>query len=326
MLFPDLVDYARDTCAPYALDGINETVAKAAQVREHIRKNGVFTVMKSDGDEGESGTGGFLDYEEVMAVLMMAAWSRKTSEAYDAYLDALGGTYTAAKMNRGAEVASRILSDVVTEDDAVAMRAAQVQAARRGASVANGLTAFDQLPTNEQIFDGMTRASRYWTNAYFNNHVIPALQRSVENLIASEGLTDPKAVYQALRSQLDQRLLRRVPYWHTVSSSAASRAYHYGIIKAGRRVGYRGYRLEAVMDNRTSDICRTLNGREFWLADAERVYDDIAKTEGDDIKDVHPWISREEYKGMSEREVYDRAVYVPPFHGRCRTTMRLIYV
>lgn len=326
MLFPDLVDYVQATCDKRVSDDIEAIVSRTVVVREHIAKHGVYAVMKSEDGEGESGTGGFLDYEEILAAIMLASWSRKTQAARDAFLDALNETYTAATMNRGAEEASRILSDVVNADDTMAMRAAQVQASRRGASVANALSAFDEIPTNEQVFEGMARASRYWTNGYFNNHVLPTLQRAVQNMIESEGLSDPTEIYRMLRQRIDERLLGRVPYWHTVSSSAASRAYHYGMIKGGRRVGYRGYRLIAVIDDRTSDICRHLHRKEFWLADAERIYDDIAKTENEDIKEVHPWIDKEEYIGMTEREVYSRAAYVPPFHGRCRTTMQLISV
>jgi hypothetical protein len=222
------------------------------------------------------------------------------------------------------ETASVTLSNVVTQADEVAIRATSVQAARRGAAVVDALQAFDALPNNQEIFDGMTRAARYWTNGYFNNRVIPQLQRAVEKFIESDGLTDPSEVFRLIRRNLDDRLLKRVPYWHTVSSSAASRAYHYGVIKGGQRTGYVGYRLVAVVDNRTTDICLHLNGREFWLADAEQVYDRIATAESEDIKDVHPWISKEEYTAMTEQQVYNRAAYVPPFHGRCRTTMQLM--
>ena len=326
MLFPDLIDHIRSNVSNAYADEAEEYITKAVSARTHIAKHGIHTVMKNDDEEGESGTGDFLDFEHVLAAIYLTAWSRKNEEAHDAWLKALGGTYTAEAMNRGAEAASRVLSDIVTEDDLAAMRSAHVQAARRGAAVVNGLQAFDQLNSVADVYDGMARSSKYFTNNYFNNRVLPGLQRAVQAMIENDELVDPNQVFTSLRKRLDDRLLGRVPYWHTVSTSAASRAYHYGVIKAGRRQGFRGYRLVAVMDNRTSEICKALNGREFWLADAEKLYDAVAKAEQEDIKDVHPWIMGEEARGLTKDEVLARATYVPPFHGRCRTTIQLISV
>lgn len=325
MLFPDLVDHVRSNVSAAYADQAEAHIAKAVAARTHIAEHGIHTVMKND-DDGESGTGDFLDYEHILAAIYLASWSRKNEEAHDEFLRALGNTYTTGGMNRGADAASRVLSDLVTDEDLAAIRSAHVQAARRGAAVVNGLQAFDEISNVTDVYDGMARASKYYTNNYFNNRVLPGLQRAVQAIIENDDLVDPDAVFTQLRSRLDDRLLGRVPYWHTVSTSASSRAYHYGVIKAGRRQGYRGYRLVAVIDSKTSDICRKLDGKEYWLADAERLYDAIAAAEEDQIKDVHPWIQGEEARGLTEDEVLERAVYVPPFHGRCRTTMQLISV
>ena len=325
MLFPDLVEHVRSSISDAYSEEAEAHISKAVAARNHIAEHGIHVVMKSD-DGGESGTGDFLDFEHILAAIFLASWSRRNEEAHGEFLRALGNTYTASGLNRGAEAAGRVLSDLVTEEDFQAIRSAQVQAARRGAAVVNGLQVFDEISTVTDIYDGMARASRYFTNNYFNNRVLPGLQRAVQAIIENDDLVDPDQVFTHLRRRLDDRLLGRVPYWHTVSTSAASRAYHYGVIRAGRRLGYRGYRLVAVMDHKTSDICRTLNGREFWLADAERIYERVAAAEGDDIREVHPWIQGEEARGLTEDEVLERATYVPPFHGRCRTTMQLISV
>lgn len=322
MLFSDTVAYVRASAAPGFTEYLEGMLENADKARKHIAQYGVREVIKTD--NGVESTGGFLDYEETTAAVMLAAWSRKAEEAYNAIMKELNGSYNADALAKGVERANKLLSDVVTDADAQVLRANLAQAARRGASIANALTAFDALPNNQAIFDGMVTSSRYWTNNYFNNQVMPSLYKAAQDVIDANGLTLQNDVFRAIREQLDKRLLKKTPYWHTVSSAAASRAYHYGMIKGGRRVGYVGYRLDVVQDHRTSDICTSLVGREYWLADAELLYDRAANAQDEDIKDVHPWITKEERTAMTEQQIYDRAVYVPPFHGRCRTSMLLL--
>jgi dTDP-4-dehydrorhamnose 3,5-epimerase-like enzyme len=103
-----------------------------------------------------------------------------------------------------------------------------------------------------------------------------------------------------VRSALDKRLKGRVPYWHTVATSASSRAYHYGVIKGGRIQGYTGYKLVAVIDGKTSPICRKLNGKIYDLYKAESLYDDVANAESEEIKKALFYIENQFFNSFLE--------------------------
>ncbi|MGK3946915.1 hypothetical protein ABK046_52185, partial [Streptomyces caeruleatus] len=78
------------------------------------------------------------------------------------------------------------------------------------------------------------------------------------------------------RAKLATRL-KSVPYWRLVANQASSRAYHYGLTRAGLSLGYTGYRLDAVIDKATTPVCRSLDGKVFWLADAVQRLEKLAR-------------------------------------------------
>lgn len=325
-------DLQKEATAPF-VGVIQGHIERAREARTHISK-GTY-VVKASADDEESGLGDFLDFEELMAGVFANAWARKAGKAVTEMIDALDGTYTGDVITKGTSytpsgmdmatsIGSKLMGDIITPADEKRLLTILKQAAQRGAAMVNGTAALEQAPRYATVMDNMVKASKYWSNNYFNTQVVPSLYRAVENVMEDGDLTQAERIYRSVRQAIDDRLLKRTPYWQTVSSGAASRSYHYGLVKAGRSMGYRGYELAAVRDERTSQICVHLDGKQFWLADAEVAYERIANSDGEDIKDVHPWLTEEEAIGISASEVHQRATVVPPFHGRCRTTMRLL--
>lgn len=174
-----------------------------------------------------------------------------------------------------------------------------------------------------RVISGMERAAKYYTNDFFNRQVMPALTASVENElygVAGSG----KAGFNAVRATLDARL-KSVPYWRLVANAAASRSYHYGLLKGGASLGRGGYRYEAVIDERTSDVCRILNGREWRISDAIGLIERIAEAEDpDEVKSISPWLRKSDVEGLSNAELENLGVIIPPAHGNCRSTLVLL--
>ena len=306
-------------------DHIADLCTKAVAWNEWYNEGGMVELAKASDDvpDEDGEIGDFMDYELILAATLAAAWALKSEPAHTQLLDALDGTVDRTKFAAAIEAVTVEMSDLYTEADTVAIRGTLLQAAKRGQSLTRVKDALENFPRFADILEGMVKAGKYYGNAYFEGQVVPRLYDIVENAIQT-GTAPTAEGYRAVREALDARLLKKVPYWQTHASAAASRAYHYGLVRAGTAGGYRGYRLVAVRDARTSDICIELDGREFWLADAMDLMERVAAAGPEELKDVHPWITGEEKRGLTEDQVYDRAVYVPPFHGRCRTTMQLL--
>lgn len=173
----------------------------------------------------------------------------------------------------------------------------------------------------EAIIKNMIDASKYYTNNYFNNQVVPSLIKEINKIIDTAGSTSTQE-WGTIRDLMDKRL-KTVPYWRVVANSAASRAYHYGVVKAGQLSKKRGYRIKATIDSKTSDICRKLNGKEFWLSDAVNLMESVLKSQPEDVKFTHPWVNFKDVENKNNRQLASEGIIMPPFHGNCRTTIEL---
>jgi hypothetical protein len=76
--------------------------------------------------------------------------------------------------------------------------------------------------------------------------------------------------------------------------------------------GIRQYRIEAVLDEQTTNICRYLHGKTFSVADALRRFDRIEQLEDPEaIKQAMPWV-----REAQDRETGRTRLYVDGGRGR----------
>lgn len=191
----------------------------------------------------------------------------------------------------------------------------------QGAIRAGDYAAFKRLPTRLTIQEGMVASAKYFTNGYFNRIVLPAMVNDINAKIASGAPLDDTFL-RSLRASMESRL-KSVPYWRTVANQAASRAYHYGLTRAGMAQGYMGYRFTAVLDDRTTATCRHLHGKIFWLADAVAHLEKIARIPPEEIKTAAPWASFDDVKDKDSAMLVASGFHMPPLHANCRSTVAL---
>lgn len=182
------------------------------------------------------------------------------------------------------------------------------------------------LPLSNQaraaMMDGMLKASKYYSNNFFNSQVMPALQRAVS---LGAGTTGDNLIWSTIQDVLHKRL-KTVPYWRVVANAAASRAYHYGIVKSGQAAGRRYFQYHAVLDAKTSDVCWALHGTQWPLADAISLMERVAAAEPEEVKDIAPWKTMKDIEPFMNSPIGLQAmgVIVPPIHGNCRSTIILV--
>ncbi|AHC30436.1 phage head morphogenesis protein [Rhizobium phage vB_RleS_L338C] len=119
--------------------------------------------------------------------------------------------------------------------------------------------------------------------------------------------------------------LKTVPYWRVVANAAASRAYHYGVLKSGQSAGRRYYEFSAILDAKTSETCWALNGMQWPVADAIALMERIAAAEPEEVKTLAPWINYKTLEPMLSNPfaMQSLGVIIPPVHGNCRSTIIL---
>lgn len=289
---------------------------------------------------GESGGEEFRKFEDDLAAALNRIWQRAVDKVLpslnEVWGDAPEGTqvqktgedpaavqFSTERLANALERIGPLMALVMETEDEAVVRVILDGAMLRGSQAAKARTLLEGFARRNAILDGMVRSAAYYSNNYFNRFVMPGIWADVERMLDSNAPNSP-AAYREIQARMAARL-RTVPYWRTVANAAVSRAYHYGVVRGGMLAGYTGYRFVAVIDQRTTLQCRSYNGTEFWLADVSDLVERIAAAEGpDEIRQVAPWTSESEFRGLSEQEIRSRGPVIPPLHGGCRSTIELL--
>jgi len=97
---------------------------------------------------------------------------------------------------------------------------------------------------------------------------------------------------------------RPVHYWEVVASSFVTRGRTFGQLSSYSEAGVERYRIEAVLDEVTTEICRGLHGRMFTVKSGLGVFarHEAAAEKGvDEFKLAAPWVrERTNSKGDTE--------------------------
>lgn len=114
------------------------------------------------------------------------------------------------------------------------------------------------------------------------------------------------------------------------SSLHTARLAVWGFTAEADLLGISTYRLQAVLDGRTSQFCQYINGKTFKVAQARsRITDALSATDPNDLKTIQPWPKQtkagmSDIKELSNEELAARGYAVPPFHPNCRTLCVLV--
>lgn len=129
-----------------------------------------------------------------------------------------------------------------------------------------------------------------------------------------------------LAKQINQYLrgeIRRVV--DAGANATGTRLAAFGMLHEARVRGFTRYRLDATLDERTTDICREMDGRTFTVEESYvRTQHILGLSNPNDIKQAAPFPDIEKIRGKSDDELRAMGHTVPPFHFLCRTVVTLI--
>ena len=130
----------------------------------------------------------------------------------------------------------------------------------------------------------------------------------------------------------------KVELYNRVASASVNRAHNWGGMLSIEEAGIDEYVFHAVMDERTSRICRELDGRVFSVPRVMKVVRQALERPPSAIESIAPWPTfdterkdlfiqagerRTYLKGKSSDWLADHGVALPPLHGNCRSVVIL---
>jgi len=103
-----------------------------------------------------------------------------------------------------------------------------------------------------------------------------------------------------------------------------SRLVQFGALAEMRGRAMETYKLRAILDNRTSQICLRLNGRTFKVDRASDLLSTALGTQNPaELAGIHPWLpgnknALRDYERLTNKQLNEKyGVLVPPFHPNC---------
>ena len=169
--------------------------------------------------------------------------------------------------------------------------------------------------------DALKRGNLYWVGESWNTHTRDKLDAVLTEYF-TEGMT---------RDQLAARMAedfasvtgRSEVYWEMFADHTATKTREIGRVTGYERAGIAHVQVRAHLDDRTTKICRHMNGRIIPVPRLRQQVDDYlaASERGNTVEGRKTWTMHGEKTDLSNTPTseLDKGTAGPPYHFRCRT-------
>lgn len=283
------------------------------------------------------------------------AWEREIRSAVQA------GTRALVKAP-SAEVGVTRMNQVLTSSLAGVFTRAEI--ARITASVRGMYTAFKHVSTgqlgigfsfrqiDQRAVRALAREQPFWIGNFYSKQMSDRIRDMSQKVIVEQGLGRREAarvMARSLRKDLSwadgpvrirgidlkaARFAGNVEgYSEIVVSNIANRGRNMGFLSSFADAGIEVYRWNSVLDERTSEQCVFMNGREFPVSRGVSFMDELSATETpEQVKGVAPWQSANQLEktagtgsfAKQNQNLSSAGIMLPPIHGRCRSVVEAV--
>ncbi len=157
----------------------------------------------------------------------------------------------------------------------------------------------------------------------FSKDTSDIINRELSDLLERGGTKREFA--QTLETALEDHVTESKQYWELLADHTLTKIQNMGHVSGYETAGVQYVKIVAVIDNKTTPICRAMNNKVFKVADFRKQYDKIIRAaEKHDLKAykaAQPMVNGKAMKGeISDEDIKKLGIKLPPYHFRCRTT------
>lgn len=192
--------------------------------------------------------------------------------------------------------------------------------------------------TDEAAIDALHDHNLYWVRNHYDNNLLDTAEEIGEQILR-EGLNRQQAGQQMLEALGEAYQQHGVRYWEGYANHLTTRSREIGHVGAYEKAGTRIIEVVAVIDHRTSAICRGMHGKRFELPRLQTQRDALINAQHPaDVKEIAPWyrareaddgdyteiLINEEWQNLDAMDGEDLPgnIALPPYHFDCRTDTR----
>jgi hypothetical protein len=263
----------------------------------------------------------FLDLEEALARRYRSSWSRHWRQ--------VSQEINAALAKKDYDEARRLVS-VFSVAPIVAKNAKFFEVVG-GASVLLGASRLS-VPRASKMMKSMPRqhveVAGHQMDTMLSRNATDILRKSLYQLIDRYEIADrdKNLVYKldvsdAITGQVDSQAQS---FLVLAASLQISRLSAFGFLNEANDRGDSYYEISAEMDDRTCEVCRTLDGQVFPVDAGLSLADNLLKVDDPDtLKHIAPWWSQRksaiaELRTYNVDDLIDVGLQIPPYHPFCR--------
>lgn len=278
--------------------------------------------------------------------ILMEAWVPQSSPlvgtaAHDLAAISSSSTNAAAKWSKGKAVVDKLQKDLeangkhpLTPDQILQYGKALAGTYKLGLDeVATPLGfALDFGIADKDAINGLANSGLFWIGEHYGDALDnDAILQVVKTTMLQEGLGREEAG-KRLAELLGGQIKRSDSYWTGFAATIATRARSFGALSAMASSGAYRYEYVNPMDERTSDVCRALNGKLFMVSGGIALRDQLLQADTpEDWKAISPWPKLTDLhtdgdlsaKMLSPGALQSAGIAWPPLHFHCRSTIEV---
>jgi SPP1 gp7 family putative phage head morphogenesis protein len=179
---------------------------------------------------------------------------------------------------------------------------------------------------DRQLKNFLSDNATFWVGNHYDQQVQSRIQEAADNVLSTEdGTLGRRKAAEKFKEAFQGEIQKSNSYWRLLANDVTTKSREFGRVQGMVKAGIEEYRIDAVLDRRTTDICRFLDGTTFQVEDAVEQRDRLLESDDPEmIKEISPWLDADVITSMSVDELSQRGILLPPFHGNCRTRIQAI--
>jgi len=155
----------------------------------------------------------------------------------------------------------------------------------------------------------------FFIGDYYNSQLSGNIDKVIRDYFTSNKTLEEVA--NDFEIQFGKIIDKGTDYFKLLADHTVNRTREIGRINGYEKAGIIKYEIKATMNERTCELCIEMNGKIFEVQQAIDLRDKILGMDDPrDIKNIAPWRSPDEIKGLSVADL-PGGMEFPPFHGYC---------
>lgn len=185
---------------------------------------------------------------------------------------------------------------------------------------------------DQDAIAGLSRSGLWWIGEHYGDALDEGrILTAVDKMIRS-GSGRVKGG-EILRQALGAEFHRSDVYWRGLAATVATRARSFGALSGMEATGGTRYEYVNPVDERTSDVCRALDGTTFTVKGSIELRERLVGANPADSpeawKAIAPWPKLRELKGpggqlLDPAELQAKGIAWPPLHFHCRSSIDVV--